>query len=246
MKTDILGVSVDVLNMEEAKRRVTEFVGEGRAHSVFTPNPEFVMAARKDTEFRDILNQGDLVIPDGIGLVYASRLNDIKLEDRVPGYDLIQELFAEYQNGGATFFFWGAAPGVTELAKRQMEEQYPGLQILGTADGYFTNEQEKLIINEINEKQPDILLFGSNFIKQEKWISTHLDLPVKVIIGCGGSFDVMSGKVKRAPESFRRLRLEWLYRLISQPSRIKRQIQLPLFMLTVIANHIKGGKTKKL
>jgi N-acetylglucosaminyldiphosphoundecaprenol N-acetyl-beta-D-mannosaminyltransferase len=194
-----------------------------------------VMLAQKDAEFNRVLNEADMNIPDGIGIIYASKIKKRPIKERVAGYDTVQAVFERIRTTDKTVYFFGGAPGVTDDAKAEMERVHSGLKITGCANGYFDEAREKEIIAEINEKKPDLLLVGIGFPKQEKWIYNHLgELNVKVAIGVGGSFDVMSGKVKRAPDIFIKLGLEWFHRLITQPSRFVRMLQLPLFMLRVI------------
>lgn len=242
MKTEILGVSFDALSKSAAKEKALQFFKEDKPHTIFTPNPEMVMYARKDKELMRILNSADMVIPDGIGIVYASKLNKVKIKERVAGYDLVQSLFETMKSTSLTVYFLGGAPGVAEQAKLAMGKKYEGLKIIGVNDGYFDIKREKIIIDEIRSLKPDLLLVGLGTPRQEKWIDKHKDrLPCKVLIGVGGSFDGFAGAVKRAPELFIKLNLEWLYRLIKQPSRIKRQIQLPVFVFTVIKEKILHG-----
>ncbi len=231
----ILGVKFNNVTHSEAVNILEGFLKEEKCHAVFTPNPEIVMAARADKEFMRILNNADLVVPDGIGVVIASKLTKEKLKERVAGYDLIQGLFSAVKNKDYTVYFFGGAPGVAEEAKAKMEQIHKGLKIIGVFDGYFDEEKEKLIFEDIKNKKPDILLVGLGAPKQEKWIYSHKnELPVKICVGVGGSFDGMSGKVKRAPEFFIKFGLEWFYRLLRQPSRFFRMIKLPLFLLAVL------------
>ncbi len=231
---EILGVPFDVVTMDEAVERALGFLGEEGRHFICTPNPEIVMEAQKDKELMDILHQADLVIPDGIGVVWASRYAEEALPERVAGYDLTQRLFAALQDTQETFYFFGAAPGVSAKAAKRMQEVYPNLRIVGGHNGYFDEKEERRIIADIKKKQPSVLLVGLGAPKQEKWIYENIRLlNVKLCIGIGGCFDVMAGNVKRAPKAFRKLGLEWFYRLISQPSRWKRMLRLPLFVLEV-------------
>lgn len=240
MKTDILGVPFDALSRKEAKEKALQFFKTDKQHAIFTPNPEMVMCARKDEELMRILKSADMVIPDGIGIVYASKLNKIKISERVAGYDFVQSLFETLKSTNLTVYFLGGAPTVAEQAKLAMEQKYNGLKIIGVNDGYFDAKKEKIIIEEIRSLKPDLLLVGLGVPRQEKWIDKHKDLlPCKVFIGVGGSFDGFAGVVPRAPEIFIKLNLEWFYRLMKQPSRIKRQIQIPVFVLTVIFVKIK-------
>lgn len=237
----ILGVKFNNVTHTEAVSLLECFLEEERFHSVYTPNPEIVMAARKDSEFMEILNKAELVVPDGIGVVIASRLTKEPLKERVAGYDLVQGLFSRIKNKKYTVYFFGGAPGVAQEAKLKMEKTHKGLKIIGVSDGYFDEKKEKLILEDIKNKKPDILLVGLGAPKQEKWIYEHKEqLPVRICIGVGGSFDGMSGKVKRAPEIFIDLGLEWFYRLLRQPARIFRMMKLPLFLLAVLKEKFFG------
>lgn len=240
---NILGVSFNNITHNEAVELICDYLQSDKKCSVYTPNPEIVMAAQKDSEFMRVLKDSTLTVPDGIGVVYGSKFTKNKLKERVAGYDLVQGVFDRMKDMSKTAYFFGGAPEVAELAKQKMEIKYPGLKIVGTADGYFDDVKEKRIIEDINRLCPDLLLVGIGFPKQEKWIDSHIDsLNVKVAIGVGGSFDVMSGRVQRAPDIFIKLGLEWFHRLITQPSRFVRMLQLPLFMLTVIFTGNKGKR----
>jgi N-acetylglucosaminyldiphosphoundecaprenol N-acetyl-beta-D-mannosaminyltransferase len=244
VKENILGVNFDTITQKEALQKALSFVRGAKPETLFTPNPEMVMTARHDKEFCHVLNSASMVVPDGIGIVYASKINKGNIKQRVAGFDLIQAIFSEIKKTGETVYFFGGGKGVAAAAKTAMEQTHKGIRIIGTQEGFFDKQKEAFILNDIKEKKPDILLVGLGCPKQEKWIAQHKDeLPVKLLAGVGGSFDAMSGKVKRAPALFIRLNLEWLYRLIKQPSRLKRQIQLPVFMLLVIKERIaRHGK----
>ncbi len=246
---NILGVPFNNMSPVETVELLNVYLNGDTKAAVCTPNPEMVMLALKDPEFMEVLNKSTVNIPDGIGIIYASRFTENRIEERVPGCDTVLALFDKMKNTKKTVYFFGGAPGVAEKAKEEMEKRFKGLNVVGTADGYFDEEKEKLIIADINEKKPDLLLVGIGFPKQEKWIAKHLDgLNVKVAIGVGGSLDVFSGTVKRAPKAFIKLNLEWFYRLLCQPSRIGRMMQLPVFMLTVIKDRYfkqKDGKKPK-
>lgn len=234
---NILGVPFDVVTMEQAIEKVKGFLYEKGQHIVCTPNPEMVMEAQNDDKLMNILKSADLVVPDGIGVVWASKYSEKKLTERVAGYDLVQKLFDEIKDREHTVYFFGGAPGVSLAAARKMEQKYPHLKIVGGHNGYFDEKEEKRILNDIKKLSPSILLVGLGSPKQEKWIYENIRLTnVKVAIGVGGSFDVMSGKIKRAPDIFCKMGLEWFYRLITQPSRIVRMMRLPKFALTVLKN----------
>lgn len=234
-KTHILGVPFDVVTMEQAVERVKKMLTAEGQHIICTPNPEIVMEAQTDEALMEILQQADLVVPDGVGVVWASKYSEIRLQERVAGYDLTQNLMQTLAKTEETFYFFGGAPGVAAAAARRMTKEYPGLRIVGVHNGYFDEKEEKKIIEDIKKKSPSILLVGLGAPKQEKWIYEHLQaVGVKAAIGVGGSFDVMAGNVKRAPKLFQKLGLEWFYRLISQPTRWKRMMRLPKFALTVL------------
>ena len=241
MKTEILGVLIDAVTKRQALERLLEFLEGDKNRLLFTPNPEFVLEAQKDREFMEILNKGDLVVPDGIGIVIASRITGANIKSRVTGCDLILSLFGEIKNTGHTVYLFGGKPGVAELAKANMENKYPGLKIAGFSDGYYDKQRERAVIREIQELKPDVLLVFNNFPKQEKWIYHNRNrLPVKITAGLGGSVDVMAGTLKRAPVAFRKVGLEWLWRLIRQPNRIKRMYKLPLFLIKAISAGFQG------
>ena len=236
-QTHILGVPFDAVTMDEAVLAVQKMVKNGGQHIVCTPNPEIVMEARNDKALMDVIIQSSLVVPDGVGVVWASRYSEIPMTQRVAGYDLTQELFSAMADTDTTFYFFGGAPGVASEAARKMKKKYPGLKILGIHNGFFDDVEEKKVIAHIKSLSPTILLVGLGAPKQEKWIQKHLEeTGVTVAIGVGGSFDVMAGVVKRAPKVFQRLGLEWFYRLITQPTRWRRMMRLPLFALEVLKN----------
>ncbi len=234
-KTHVLGVPFDAVTMEQAVAKAKKMLAEEGQHFICTPNPEIVMEAQKDKELMNILHEADMVIPDGIGVVWASKYSEIRLKERVAGYDLTQNLMAELAATGETFYFFGGAPGVASTAARMMMKKYPGLKVVGVHNGYFDEKEEKKIIQDIKTKSPSILLVGLGAPKQEKWIYDNIRLVrAKVAIGVGGSFDVMAGNVKRAPKIFQKLGLEWFHRLITQPTRWRRMMRLPKFALTVL------------
>lgn len=150
------------------------------------------------------------------------------------GYDLICNLIEKFKDGSKTFYFWGSKPGYAEEAKKNLEQKYPNIKIVGTHTGYFKDEEEETIINEIRNLNPDILLVGAGAPKQEKIINKYkTEGFFRIGVGCGGSIDVLAGKVKRAPKIFIKFHLEWFYRLLKQPSRFKRMLVLPQFIKEV-------------
>ena len=235
MKSTILGVGVDAISFDEARAKAIGFLDGDKPAMIFTPNPEMIMAARKNSAFRDILNSADMVVPDGIGVVLASKLGRVKIKERVTGCDLVLALFDAIKDTGYSVYFFGSKPGIAEKAKAAIEEKFPGIKIVGTSDGYYDEEKEKRIIEDIRAKNPGLVLVGTGMVKQETWIAENRDkLGAKLLIGVGGCLDVFCGHVTRAPRAMRRLGLEWLYRLIREPKRLKRQIYIPLFALLVL------------
>ncbi|PKM51329.1 MAG: glycosyltransferase [Firmicutes bacterium HGW-Firmicutes-7] len=234
-KINILGVHFDAVTTNEATKKTLGFLNDDKKRMIFTANPEIVMEATKNRDFLHIINKGDLTVADGIGVVIGAKIIKHPLPERVAGYDLVQNIFENIKNTNKTAYFFGASPGVAKKAAKKMMSLHKGLKIIGIHDGYFDQEEEKKIRFEINQLKPDLLLIGLGAPRQEKWIFENIEmLDVKVCIGIGGSFDVMSGEVKRAPKIFIKLGLEWFYRLITQPTRFKRMMKLPIFLLEVV------------
>lgn len=191
MKTNILNINFDVIQIDDATQKLINAIENNEKCFVVTPNPEIVMIAQKDLELKKIINSADLVIADGIGIVLASKFNKIKIKNRVAGYDLVQKFFSMSKN--YKIYFLGSSSQIIELAKKNMQEKFKNINIVGAHNGFFDNNEE--IINQINLLNPDVLLVGMGAPKQEKWIYKYKDkLNAKVFIGIGGSFDVMSGK----------------------------------------------------
>jgi len=231
---EILGVRIDEVTMDEAVKRAESFLEEENMHMIFTPNPEMVMVAKDDDEFRKILNSSDMNIADGNGIVWASRKLKTPLSERVAGFDFIHKIFEFGKNRPVSFYFLGSKPGVAEKAAEKIVEKFEGVSIVGTHDGYFSMEEEKEIIRKINKANPDVLLVALGAPKQERFIYKYKDkLKCRIAIGVGGCFDVISGNVKRAPKLFIKLKLEWLYRGLTDWKRLKRLMAIPKFMREV-------------
>ena len=236
-KIEILGVPISNITMDGAVEKISEFMKSNELHPIYTPNPEIVMMAKDNKAFLEVIQKADLVVPDGIGVVIASRIQKgEKLPERVAGYDLVQNTMKRAVKEGYKYYFFGSKPGVAQEAAKKMRETYPGIQIVGMRDGYFKEEDEVAIIEDINASGANILLVALGAPKQEMWIerNKHLLTHVRVAIGVGGSLDGMAGIVKRAPLAFQKLGLEWFYRLLQQPTRFKRMLVLPLFLKEVV------------
>ena len=241
MKTEILGVRFDNLTQQEAAQRGRQLLEEDKFHYVVTPNPEFLLAAEKDPEFRRVLNAADLVLPDGIGVVYSAKLLGTPLKERVPGIEFAEAMLSALNDMGGRLYLLGAKPGVAEEAGRRICARYPALVLCGTHDGYFKDEQA--ILPEIAAAKPDLLFVCLGAPKQEKWITRFgLLTGAKLAIGLGGCLDVFAGNVQRAPERWQKLGLEWAYRLKKEPKRIGRMAKLPLVLVKAAGQRIRPGK----
>ena len=245
MKTEILGIQFDNLTREEAARRGAELLEEDRFHYVVTPNPEFILAAEGDGEFRAVLNGADLVLPDGIGVVYPARILGRPLQGRVPGIEFAEDMLACLNGTGGRLYLLGAKPGVAEEAGRRILERYPNLTLCGTQDGYFKDEEAALL--KVAAARPDLLFVCLGAPKQEKWMARWgRHTGARLAIGLGGALDVFAGSVERAPESWRKLGLEWAYRLKKEPKRIGRMAKLPLVLVKAAGERAReGGKGKR-
>lgn len=239
----ILGVRVDNLDLAQAVDRILAFVEEGRPRQVVTLNPEFVMRAQHDAVFRAVLEGADLAVPDGVGLLLAARYLGTPLRGRATGVEITLTLAARAAERGLTLYLLGAQPGVAEEAAAQLGKRAPGLRIAGTYAGSPSLEEETEIVERIRKAAPDILLVAYGAPQQDLWIARNLErLAVPVAIGVGGVFDYLSGRVPWAPASWRRLGLEWLYRLVHQPWRWRRMLALPRFTLAVLVSRLRGRR----
>ena len=236
-QVEILGVNVNSLTMAQAVEAVQQFIAEKKVALVATANAEMLMRATQDEELKDILNQADLVVPDGAGTVWAAGHLGEPMPERVAGFDLAQELMREAPSRGDRVYFFGSAPGVADKAKAKAEELYPGIQVVGVRNGFFSEADEPQIIADIRAAKPDILLAALGVPKKEKWLKKHMqELQVPVSIGVGGTLDVMAGVMERAPLWMQKAKLEWLFRGLKQPSRAGRLLALPKFVLKVVAS----------
>ena len=236
-RVNILGVDVDAVTMAEAVDVVRRAMDTRAGVMVATANAEMLMRATHDEELRHILNASALVVPDGAGTVWAARHLGHAMPERVAGYDLAQKLLRCAPAEGRRVYFFGSAPGVAEKAKAKAEQLYPGIEIVGVRNGFFSPADNAAIIAEIRAARPDLLLVALGVPKQEKWIAAHLaELDVPVAIGVGGTLDVMAGVMKRAPLWMQKAKLEWLFRGLMQPKRAGRLLALPKFVLKVHAS----------
>ena len=239
MRTDVMGVSFDNLTLEEAVAEGIRLAGTEGFHYAVTPNPELVMMAKKQPDYRDKLQGADLVLPDGIGIIYAARILGRPLKGRAPGVDFAQGLMAGLAKSGGKLFLLGAKPGVAEKAAARLAQEYPGLVICGVHDGYF--QEDAPVVEAVRASGAEVLFVCLGAPKQENWMAAFgAQTGVHLAVGLGGSLDVFAGEVTRAPERWQKMGLEWLYRLLHQPSRIGRMMKLPLFLLQAVWARIRG------
>ena len=242
MKTGVMGIAFDNVTMEEALARACELLTLARAAYVVTPNAEIACEAMHDEDLRALLNGADMVLPDGAGVVLASKILKKPLRQKVAGVDFAAGLLQELSKTGGRLYLLGSKPGVAEQAAQKMLAQNPGLVICGMADGYFKDEDD--VVRRINEAAPDVLFVCLGAPKQEIFMQAHQkELHVHLMVGLGGTLDAFAGTVKRAPKWMIRLNLEWLYRLIKEPKRFRRMLRLPKYILAVVAERIRGKKT---
>ena len=239
MRVNILGVGFDNVTMDEALARGEELLCAAGAHYVVTPNPEIVETCRADAAANAAVNGADLVLPDGIGVVYGANLLHTPLRGRVPGIEFGTGMLERCAKLGKRVYLLGAKPGVAEQAAENLKKRFPGLVIAGTHDGYF--KEDAPVAAAIRESGADMALVCLGAPKQELFMKDHLDaLHVKLMIGLGGSLDSFAGTVKRAPKWMIRCNLEWLYRLIKEPKRFGRMLRLPKYLFAVLGKRIRG------
>ena len=240
MKVDILGCNVDRIGMDQTLQKIAEFIQSRKPHHIITLNAEIIYKAQSDPRLKEIINEADIVTPDGSGVVWASKHLNAPVPERVTGIDLTLKLTELAPKKGWTFYFYGGAPSVAETAAQNLQKKYNGIKIVGTCHGYITEAEKQNLLEDIKQKQPDILLVALGAPGQEFWIKDHQKtLQVPVCIGVGGSLDVIAGRVKRAPLFLQKSGLEWLYRLLKEPHRIGRMTALPKFTVLV---RLKGKK----
>ncbi len=247
-KINVRGVIFDNVNMEEAASFLGEKLEESEGISaVYTPNAEIVQLCIEKNEFCELINSAELIVPDGIGVIKAAKILGTPLKERVPGVELGEKMIEYASKNSIPVYFLGGKPGVASLAARNMSERYRGLNVCGTGDGYFKKEGEEsdAVIEHILTSGAKLLFVCLGVPVQEKWIfdnKARLGETVRVCMALGGSLDVYSGTVKRAPKFFCQTGLEWFYRLMKQPQRIGRMMKLPKFLLGTYFDKIKPKK----
>nr|WP_106783580.1 WecB/TagA/CpsF family glycosyltransferase [Lysinibacillus timonensis] len=232
MKETVLGINVNTENYDELIPKIFERIETKEKSLIVAINPEKIIKAKEDPALKKLLNEAEFQIPDGIGVILASKIQKGNITSRVTGVDMMMRLCEEAAKRQKPIFLYGGKPGVAEQAAVKLRETFPNIIIAGTQDGYEKDNEK--VIAKINEAKPDILFVAMGSPKQENWINANRNqLHPTIYQGVGGSFDVLAGNVKRAPEAFQKIGMEWFYRLMKEPKRLKRQMALPLFLLEV-------------
>ena len=246
---EILGCRVDAVGRDEGIERIVAFANGKTPSLVVTLGVEMAMYARRDARFRAVVARAALSLCDTIGVLLASRLRGGPLRERVTGVDLIEPLAKRSaQTGDIRLFLFGGKPGVAQLAATRLAERYPGVKIAGARSGYFADAESNAIAAQIRSSHANLLLVGLGSPKQEFWLDTNLaSTGCGCGIGIGGSLDIVAGTVQRAPQLWQRLGLEWLYRLVREPARWRRQLALPRFAAAILGETIaqRFGRTQQ-
>jgi N-acetylglucosaminyldiphosphoundecaprenol N-acetyl-beta-D-mannosaminyltransferase len=228
---EILGCRLDTIDAEHAASRILELAAHGDGAQVVTLGTEMVVLAQNDERFRTIVNRSALSLCDTVGLLTVARRRGATLRERVTGVELTERLCARAAEQNVPVYFLGGAEGVAADAAGILEVRFPGLRVAGARHGYFTDAQSSDVVAEIRESGAKLLFAGLGSPRQEYWLAEHLHATgCGAGIGVGGSFDVLGGRIDRAPHVFRRYGLEWLYRLAKEPHRWRRQLALPKFV----------------
>lgn len=245
----ILGVKIDNVNIEDAVLRTKELIEESdkSCKIIVAPNTEFIMKAQEDEKFFDVLNSAELATPDSVGVMLGAKFQKKKFKARIPGQMYFRSVLEYGEKAGWTFYLLGGKGDVPEKAVANVKKLYPNVKIVGYHEGYFEKDSEESVIQEINLLKPNVLFVAMGAPIQEKWIYDHKDeLKVDVATGQGGTFDYEAGTVKRAPKIVQKLCIEWLWRLILQPSRIVRMMVLPKYVIKLIfSKDVTKGKFDK-
>jgi N-acetylglucosaminyldiphosphoundecaprenol N-acetyl-beta-D-mannosaminyltransferase len=245
---NILGVEFSKLTLEETINLIDRKVNESgsKTFHIITANPEIVIQIHEDSELKKISLEADLITPDGVGIVMASKLKRSPVPERVTGYDLLLQSLEAGNQKGWSFYFLGSEEVVNKKMAEHVAHNYPDVIIAGRHSGFFDMIEEEEIIKDIESTKPDILIVALGSPLADKWISKYkARIPAKVTFGVGGSFDVITGKVRRTPEIWKKVKLEWLYRRIIMPSRKERQKRLKIFAHKVFMEVLKGNKIQK-
>lgn len=236
-KTTIMNVPFSKLSFDATIDYLTNRIEDKIPTQVVTANPEIVMYAKQDQDYQELLKKVDMIVADGIGVVYAAKIQKDPVTERVAGYDLLHGLMKQANQKQWKVYLLGANEEVNQLAFERLKQDYPNAILAGRHHGFFKAEsdEEKAIVEEIGQIKPDLLFVALGFPRQEQWIATYKEqLQIPLAMGVGGSFDVLSGKAKRASLFWQKLGLEWFVRLVNNPSRWRRMLVLPKLLLLQI------------
>ncbi len=231
----LLNIPIHKVDMTLTLSCIDNFIGSSSPHHIVTADASMIVMAHQDAQLHSIISKADLITPDSAGILWGARQLGASLGSRVSGVDIVERLCELSPKNGYRIYFFGAGPGVAELAAEKMQTKYAGCRIVGTRNGFFQDCDNDEIINNIRESKADILCVALGIPKQEKWISSFKDrLDVPVLIGVGGTLDVLSGSTRRAPMLFQKARLEWFWRLLSNPKKISKVMLLPTFVQLIL------------
>lgn len=243
-KIKILGVQIDSLTLEEFGDKTEELIKQSNKSCkiIVAPNTEFIMCAQKDKEFFNILKQADLATPDSIGVILGAKLQKKEFKQRIPGQSYFREIIKRSNEKEISVYILGGEEEVIEKAVSNLKKEFPKVNIVGYHEGYFKKDSEEEVINQINDLKPNVLFVAMGAPKQEKWIYKNKDkLKVDVAAGQGGTLDFEAGRIKRAPVWIQKIGMEWFWRLLRQPKRIKRMSVLPIYLIKIL---LKKDKSK--
>lgn len=241
-KIKVLDIPFTNTTVKDMIRRVDQKIRHGEKCFIVTANPEIVLYAQGNKHYKNIILSSDYIVPDGIGIIFASKFLRTPLKERVAGFDLMSEILQLAKEKNYRVFLLGAKDMVVKKAMINIKQRYEGIHIVGYHHGYFKMDDPK-VVEKVRETKPDIIFVATGYPRQETWISKHMDkLDKGIFMGVGGSFDVFSGTVKRAPRFWRQHNLEWLYRLLQQPFRLKRVLQLPVFAIQVFIEKYRKSR----
>ncbi|KAA8785552.1 N-acetylglucosaminyldiphosphoundecaprenol N-acetyl-beta-D-mannosaminyltransferase [Paenibacillus sp. 4624] len=231
----IYGIPFSKLTMKETVQVLEEAVLSKQPHQVITANPIMVMAALENPAIMKVMKDAEMIVPDGTGVVWAANYCGDPVAERVPGFELLHELLRVGENYRWGVYLLGSTPEVIQETAVRLQQQYPAIRIVGYRDGFFGSAEDEQVVTSIRQAAPDLLFVARGADTQEPWIHKYKhSLQVPVMMGVGGSFDIISGKMKRAPKLFQKLRMEWFYRLLREPSRAGRMLALPKFAVKVM------------
>lgn len=239
----IYGIPFSKMGMNETVQYLTKRIEAGEQTHVITANPIMVMAALEKPAYKTMMKKADLIVPDGVGVVWAAKKCGEPVAERIAGIELLNLLMEQGEKRKWKAYLLGTTQEIIDAAAEKLQLQYPQVKIVGARNGFFGADEDQEVIAHIKQKEPQLLFVARGAETQEPWIVKHREqLGVPLIMGVGGSFDVISGKLKRAPMLVQKLKLEWLFRLLQEPKRFGRMLALPKFVGKVLRDKEKVTK----